>query len=204
MKYILEKFKIRDGFTALEMVVVLAIFTAISAQVLVSFTGLNEGVALYRSTQELALNIRKAQNMSIAVSQLPGFILNPPYTSPPAIGVFLSTLPSEAGSYFLFVDHNIHNYVYDAGASPTEKIPDSDTQLLGHVYIKSIQYLNAGSLVDVPAGRAFVVFDATEGTLHFTAGFGFDLQDYLEITLVTPSGRTKQLILRTSGQINIK
>lgn len=178
-----------------EMVVMLAIITAISSVVLFSFTGLNEGAALNRSVRELALAIRQAQNMSLAVTQLE--VGSPPTKQiPPAVGLHLSL--AEPDRYFLFADLPPADNKY---SGPAERIPGSSAVFERRVKISKIaaEGGSAKSLVHI-------IFSAPEANLALTDDLGAStLGEKVDIELVTPSGDLKRtLSVRISGQISIK
>ena len=190
----------REGFTIIEMAVVLAIVTAISAAVLVSFTGLHEGAAINRSARELALAIRRAQNMSFAVTRV-DTLAGPKI--PPAVGLRLIT---GSPAYFIFADmvqdntysETVVNNVVDAKVSNTEAVFE------GGIKVESLTYYDTLGTAHT-AGAAQVIFVAPEATVVLTNSAGAALGDVLEIGLVSASGATrKKIVVRTSGQVSIK
>lgn len=183
------------GYTMVEMVVLLAIVTAVSSVVLFSFTGLSEGTALTRSARELALAIRQAQNMSLAVTQLT--VGSPPTAQiPPAVGIRLSI--SEPNTYFLFADLPVGDNRY-SGLS--EIVPGTQITFERRVKINRIidESGNAKSL-------AHIIFAAPEATMLITDANGSSsLGEKIDIELTGPSGTLKRTIMvRISGQVSIK
>ncbi len=182
------------GFTIVEMLVVFAIVTLVSGMVLVSFSGVHERTDTARSGQELALVIRRAQNMSLAVASItPGDV-------PPAVGVQARI---NSGDYFMFADMNA-NGIYDAGdilVRPGDLA--GDYMMQGGVKIRSLT-----SYVDTTSHAQSVVdimFAAPEAATTFTDDAGGTLGDRLEIQLSPPSGKIQRTItVRTSGQISIQ
>lgn len=180
----------RAGFTMVEIVVMLAILTAISGLVLANFTGFNEGTALNRSARELALGIRKAQNMSLAVTRVGGQI-------PAGVGVYLSATGADSGKYFLFSDTGNLSF----GPNPEEKIAGSEVRFERNVKIGQIKDQNNSSYT-----VANIIFTPPEATIGFSDSTGTPIPgEKLEIQL-SVSGReqTKTLVIRTSGQVSIK
>lgn len=178
-----------------EVVVVLAIMTTISSIVLVNFSGLSDGSSISRAARELGLEIRKAQNMSLAVSLPPSLA-----SIPPAVGVEVSTL--KPTSYFIFADYRQDNIF----TSDDTKI-GSDETLPGRVVVNSLKDSNNPSnsytILDI-------VFASPEAVMHVSAccdAFGsrvIDPREPITISLTTPSGAKRSLIVRSSGQISIK
>src|SRR3989344_7181605 len=73
----------QNGFTAIEMVVVVAIIALISSIILVRFPAFSGNIHLQRSSRELALLVRKAQNMALSVRWVPG------PNAPTSFGVYI-------------------------------------------------------------------------------------------------------------------
>lgn len=189
-----------QGFTIIEIAVMLAIITTISSIVLVSFTGLHEGAAVNRAAREMALAIRRAQNMSFAVTRV-DTAAGPKI--PPAVGVRVS-----AGSpiYFIFADivqdskysDIVVNGVVDA------KVINGDAAMEGGVKVSSLTVYDALETArTVPL--AHIMFLAPEATVMLSDGAGASLGDLLKIGLVSASGGAhSNVLVRTSGQISIK
>lgn len=173
-----------------EAVVMLAIVIAISAVVLFSFTGFNEGAALNRSSRELALAIRRAQNMSLAVTQI--------QTSagpriPPAVGLKLSTLAP--ATYFTFADL-LHDNKY---ASADDAKIGSDATFERGIKLDSLKDKDG-----VARATVHIIFAAPEATVFLGDENGVSVGDKLDITLKTPAGQTRTVVVRTSGQVSVR
>lgn len=187
---------LRSGITSIEMMISLAIITLVSAQVLVSFTGLNEGVALRRSAQELALAIRTAQHMALGARQLPGVPLNVI-----AAGVrFSKATQSDATKYFIFADYSPRNFIYDSGP-PDEKIKASEVTFPRGVKIDSF---SGCALINPCPDIIHAVFVAPEATATLTDSSGNSVGNRVEITLRAPTQQSIRVIVLTTGQITIK
>ena len=190
----------KSGFTIIEMAVVLAIITFISAAVLVSFTGLHEGAAVNRSARELALAIRRAQNMSFAVTRV-DTATGP--RIPPAVGVRFTV-----GSpiYFIFADMVRDNMYADTvlDNAVDAKVSNAEGIFEGGIKVASLLYYDSlGGAHVVPV--AHVIFVAPEATVVLTDAAGNSLGDILEIGLASASGNAKRtVVVRTSGQVSIK
>lgn len=184
-----------NGFTMIEVVVMLAIVAAISGAVLFSFGGLNEGGALNRSARELALSIRQAQNTSLTVKKIN--VGNPPTTQiPQAVGLQLTR---QQNIYFLYADlDNPTNYKYNS--PPDGKIDNQDQSFLRNIQIDSLTDSGGSSYQTVN-----VVFVAPEASLYLTDSSGNSIGNVLNIVLKAPTtGQTRTLIIRTSGQITVR
>lgn len=182
----------------IEIVVMLAIITALSVIVLFNFTGFNEGAALNRSIRELALALRRAQNMSLSVTQITIGI--PPIPRiPPAVGILLVKNQS---SYFLFADLEPRDNKY---TDNSEKI-GNDEIMERNIKISSMTDDNGTEYNNI-----HIIFVAPEAVVILSDNNGIDLTkavppiNTINIKLTTPSGKLNKTInVRTSGQINIK
>lgn len=176
------------------------IITIISAVVLVSFTGLHEGAAINRSAREMALALRRGQNMSLAVTQID---TNAGPRIPPAVGVRF-----DAGSsrYFLFADLTPDNsYRPDVVADTGDaKLVGGETTMEGGVSVRSLTvYDTFGTPRTVAA--AHVLFLAPEASAVISDAAGASLGDTIRIELASGSGQlTKRITVRTSGQVSIR
>ncbi|PIQ70139.1 hypothetical protein COV89_02085, partial [Candidatus Shapirobacteria bacterium CG11_big_fil_rev_8_21_14_0_20_40_12] len=59
----------KDGFTVLEMVVVLGIVTIISSVVLANYPAFNERLGVRRATEDVASSIRQVQAYGLGVKE---------------------------------------------------------------------------------------------------------------------------------------
>ena len=191
--------KLLTGFTMFEIVVMLGIVTAISTVVLFSFTGLNEGVALNRSVREIALALRKAQNMSLAVTSIETS-LGP--RIPKAVGIRLSL--TDPQRYFIFADLNTDGKWNSADDA---KIGNEYETFLRGVKIVALECRNASPpppYTPCPS-PLHLIFTSPEATLVITDTNGADAGDIVNIRFGKPSGSdTKTVTVRTSGQISIR
>lgn len=188
-----------EGFTMVEMVVMMTIMVTISGMVLASFTGLHEGAALNRSARELALAIRKAQNTSLAVTQVE---TGRGPKIPPAVGIRMT---QGSSTYIFFADLTRDNK-YDPSVlsdEPDAKIGE-DQIFEGRVVIKSLTVFDVlNQSQDVPV--AHIIFSAPEAAVFISDANGSSLGERLRIVLTGPSGSlTKTLTVRTSGQVSIQ
>ena len=182
------------GFTMIEVVVMVAIVTAISSVVLFSFAGLNESGALNRSVRELALNIRKAQNSSLVVTEQ--MIGSPAVaTLPPAVGVEL-TINQSAYKIFADLDSPTPRDFKYSGSS--EKIGEDEA------FQKNVRVLE----LNTPSGnqaRVNIIFTAPEASMVITQADGVAVGNKVDIKIEAPTTRqTKTITVRTSGQITVK
>ncbi|MDZ4260256.1 MAG: type II secretion system protein, partial [Candidatus Sungbacteria bacterium] len=184
----------KQGFSIIELVVSLAIISAISAQILISFSGAREASTLTRAAQEIGFNIRRAQNMSLSVTGVPvkeetGTYIRIPFS----VGVRFSSSVNENDRYFFFTDKAPGDGIYN----PANERIEPDILLPGSIRIQSI----VGELIS-PKG-VHVIFYTPEATLFLTNGLGGVIPNYIDVVIVAPSGATRTIRARTSGQVTI-
>ena len=177
-----------SGYTAIEMVVVVSMATILIATLLVRFTPIHENIALNSTMHQLLLDIRRAQNMAVAVTRT-GPVLAPARR----FGMRLSSVPGSNTSYALFADGagGTANNQYDA---PGERI-GSDKLLEGGIRVTS---LSGG----IPVLE--LLFYAPEGIPVFFDGSGNPIvTNVMTIVLSSPSGaRTRTITVRITGQVD--
>ena len=184
------KKSLRDGMSVMEGLIVMAIVVSMSAQVLVSFTGLNDNASLQQAARDLALNLRTAQNMSIAVSLPFGFVQTPPIT-----GIHIT---NQSGSYALFGDKSIPpNFIYNPPTETIQTFKFERNIIINRVIIDS---------VEAPSTQQEnIAFVSPEATLYIVNdATGSSLGDKMVIELLARSGQIKKVIVRTTGQISIQ
>ena len=192
-----RNFNSKDGFTLVEAMVIIAVITVISAQAIFSFAGLHEGSAINRSTRELALAIRKAQNMAFAVTQVEA---GGTYIIPQAVGVRLSSA-DKPERYFIFAD-------LVAGGARDNKYVAGDDAKIGSdgVFERGVKITSLKDKDGNSIPTAHIMFAAPEAVIALTDGDGNQfVSDKIDIELKSASGRlTKTITVRTSGQVGVK
>jgi len=187
--------KFSAGYTAIEVVIVASIMMVISAIVLVGFGGLNDSVALNRSVRDLAVVLRRAQNMALAVTGVPA-IGN---VVPPAVGVELT---KGASTYLLFADR-VGSRDNKYGSSDGELIQSSrfDRNVVAYQFFDV-----SGDIINPAGGVLNIIFSAPEADLRITDGNGNGDSDWAKVDIVfrSPSGKEKVITVRESGQITVR
>ena len=184
----------KRGFTVVEMIVVLAIVLLIGGQILVDFGSLNEASTLNRAAQELAFNIRRAQNMSLAVT---GVKIGGVIQIPDGVGLRLSSQTGSNDSYFFFADQDCPGAGCGLYTGAMERI-EPNIMLPGRIRITAI----TGVIPAQPS--AHIIFYTPEATLILTNELGVPiLGTVMDITLSGASGATKHVRIRTSGLVRV-
>lgn len=194
----------REGFSITEAVIIMAIITTISAVVLINFGGLNQGVALNRAAREMASNFRRAQNMALAVSYVN---VGGSIQVPPAVGINFRSAPAPGlASYRMFADLDPNgalppprNNYFNELPPPSEKI-GNDILFERGIRIQDIAVFPGGSTPP----EVNILFIAPEAVVTITNNGGAPIGEWVEITLVSPNGQTKKVVVRNSGQIGVR
>ena len=118
--------KTNRGFTAIELVVVIAIFGILSSVVLIRFSTFTQGVNIFNTAQDIALRIKQAQNSAI-LGQYPktsahAVIIDDIANWKPKYGVYFDTAVPDMFS--VFFDEN-NNDMYD---NPNNSSPCNATE----------------------------------------------------------------------------
>lgn len=193
-----------EGMTILETVILMGMITAVSATVLISFTGLNEGIALNRAARELTLGLRKAQQIALAVKQVPGS------GSPPRAGIRLSSQGNVRSRYSLFADlDDLNSDGKPDGNFNYNAPPDTTVEQVtfGRGVVVSAFQREDGSAITPISGKLNILFSAPEAQIDFSDKNGAKItssEPYLSVILQSPDGKTKKVIIRISGQIEIQ
>jgi len=101
-----------SGFTVVELVVVVAIFTFISALVLINFSGFNNRILVNNLAYDIALSIRKAQTFGLNVRE-----------------VGTGTGQFSAG-YGVFFNNNNTRYIFFADLNKNKVYNSTNSELL--------------------------------------------------------------------------
>lgn len=203
------RYKIQDsrseGFTMIEIVIMLAILTFVSGILLTSVPGFNEDAALIRAQQELALNFRRAQNIAFSVAEVT--LPDGSHVAPSRIGLhFDVATPTE---YFFFIDGD-NNSRYKDPPDPCPPGVESCTDQKidpAFTFQHGVRFNPAGAFYNQSGGtetKVNVVFSAPEaraviyndeGSIGGTACFELKT---LNLDL------TRGVRVRTSGQVGIE
>ena len=188
----------------IEMVVILAMLVLIAGIILPNFPRLTDRIRLQRSTRELALSLRRAQNMALAVRGV-----SDPNTGqrvvPPAFGVYLSR-DSNPTSYVIFADI-FPPAVYPAPSNrrydPGQDIALETLTLERSVAIADL--LVDGLSCQPQQCELHIAFSVPEARLEIRTQGANPAGESAEIVLQNASGlMQRSVIVRTTGLIQVK
>ena len=178
-----------------EMVVMLAMFSLVAGIVLASFPSFSGRINLQHSSQQLALALRRAQNMAFAVRQVstPGGRV-----IPPAYGIYLDR--ATPNSFIIFAD------LHDSGG-----ISDGRYRAADDVVVESVRFSPGVSLGEIVSNLSggnqrqeviSVSFSVPEARMSI-ANAALAVGESAEIFLTSSRSAAfrKSVVVRTSGQI---
>jgi type II secretory pathway pseudopilin PulG len=198
------------GYTMVEIVVILAILTFISAILLSAFPSFNEGAALFRSQREVGVALRRAQNNALAVAKVEVTYADGTKAMliPGQTGVnFNLANPSE---YFMFADLNedgAYTTAADAKIGGVLKLPRG---------LKFLQFkagTNPNPVLNLSLPEVNVLFAPPEAKILFGFSDEFgnsgildeNLFGLLKIDIEAPNSKlTRNVTVRTTGQVSLE
>ena len=204
----------QQGFTFIELIVVMSIFSLVASVVLFNFSSFNTNITSQNLAQEIALQIKQAQTDSISGTRLVVFPKNPDnIEGAPTYGVRFdidtnddgSELDSKSMAYF--ADRN-SNGGYDHSGS------GCDYSVTGTECVARIQ-INTGDIIAgicVDSGCDNGVFDQEKATILFRRPFpearlyiGDTLDPHSKIGIKVRSSKGAERVVTTTilGQINV-
>ena len=185
----------KNGFTLIEMMVVLSIFTIMPGVVLANLPNFRERTALQLVAQKLSLTIREAQVYGVGVKASSATVL-------PSHGIhFYPTAggSSNQKSYILFADND-----FDGKYTSADKIV-TPYDLTGTVEIQSICTYESTECISRDAGLDIVFVRPNTEAKFVDSGGGVVSASYANITLVsTRSNETRTVQVWNTGQISVK
>lgn len=187
----------KGGFTVLELLISLAIFAVMTALLLAKYGTFNQGVLLKNLAYDIALSIRNAQsyglNVKSANRNTNDFLL--PY------GVHFST--NQPIEYIFFVDLD-HDYIYDAEDNDSNTIDEklTKTSITRGSSIKSLcVVLNNESNCTV-VNNLDIMFDRPNPNAIIRGNES--IAGYAKITVQASDNTTREIEVRSTGQISVK
>lgn len=172
------------GFTLLEVLVTLSIVVIVASLIFANYPKFKEGISLKKTSQEIALTIREAQNYALSVKEFEG-----KYES---YGVHFEI--SSPKSYFIFSDLNGDNK-YD---SPGEKVKEFIIQT--NDKILDLCGYDTGYVCD--QNYLDIIFMRPTPVVTLKS----DIKDYsgVKIVITSPRNKEKSVIVWMSGQVSIE
>ena len=192
------KFHTRDGFSLIELLVVMTILTTITSVVLANHSRFNGSVLLGSLAYDIGLSIRQAQVFGLSVRQYAdvaeGFQVG--------YGVHFS----DASSYIFFADTNENN-IYDVD---TDQILNSYAVGRGHTISRFCGVTSGGTeecnTSPSPISSLDIVFLRPNPDAIMTSDLTGVSEVYSQgiIEVSSPSGDTRRVVVASTGQISVQ
>lgn len=187
----------KGGFTVLELLISLAIFATMTALLLSKYGTFNQGVLLKNLAYDIALSIRNAQsyglNVKSANRNTNDFLL--PY------GVHFST--NQPIEYIFFVDLD-HDYIYDAEDNDSNTIDEklTKTSITRGSSIKSLCVILNNESNCTVVNNLDIMFDRPNPNAIIRGNES--IAGYAKITVQASDNTTREIEVRSTGQISVK
>ncbi len=175
------------GFTLAEMVVVIGVIAIVSGVVLANNNRFGGQVLLQNLAYDIALSIRQSQVYGIAVQRF-----NNEYAS--AYGMHFSI--SSPDIYLLFADVTTVNGIYDGSSERVQSTTIANRYSITALRINGC----SGNVVS----NLDIVFKRPDPDAYISAPPLSGLQEAACITVSSPRGESKNIIVEVNGQIAVQ
>ena len=219
------KVQTQNGFTLIELIVSVSIFVFMTAFLVAKYGTFNQSVLVTNAAYDVALTIRSAQSYGLNVQEVensafvcPAINGNPAYTPSSfdqSYGAFFDTDENKNTTFTLFS--------IPLCLLPLNQVPNVDpstpgdenvtilsrTTLKKGIKIEKICTTDGGASAPDCVGSGYILFKrpnpgaiiktfSSAGVLTTTSS-----HDYISITIVSPDGTSKDISVRSTGQISI-
>lgn len=180
----------RKGFTLVELLVSIAIFTVITTVAVFNHATFNSSVLLTNLAYEIALSVRQAQFYGIVVRQTAAGAFDSGY------GIHFD-LAQSSTNYRLFEDKPPQNHVYDSGED-VESFTIQKGNRISRLVVTTLSGTTSKNNVDIsfirPNPDTYIRYDSLAGNRGTK----------LEICVSSPTGALKRKItVEETGQISV-
>lgn len=214
-----EKTKLNSGVTLIELIVVVSIFSVVSSVLLFNYSDFSTNVSIRNLSQDIALNIRKAQTFATSVRGL----TTDGGRSYPAYGIVFS-LESSAGAF----EPNSKNFISFVDVIPVgNQVPNKKydnngicgTVTEGSECLEATTINSADSIVSletdvtggpISSGTVAITFrrPSPDAIICYIPSGDSNCADqipsYVKITLRSAKGLTRTISVWNTGQINVE
>lgn len=198
------------GFSIVELLVSVAIFAFLTAFLVSKYGNFNQSILLTNLAYDVAITLRNAQNYGINVKSAPDVVNNVNYSEEFKLGygVHFDThtgTPAPNTEMIFYADTN-NSFSYNPGTD----------SLLGRYVLRNGSKVSSictndtgdscptsGTGVDGTVGDLDVVFIRPSPDANFGSNGSSINAKFAQITLQTPNGQTKKVVVRRTGQIGV-
>lgn len=190
------------GFTLVELMVTVGIFTIITGLLLARYSNFNQGIILTNLAYDVALTIRSAQSASINVKSAPGTTGYSGDFSQP-FGVYFA---ENATSFTSFMESN---YISDTNLGRYNQGEEiATTNITRGSKISDICAGTEGSC-NSDISELNIIFKRPDPVAHIISVSSVNNRitpenPYAEITVQSIDGATRKIIVRSTGQISVR
>lgn len=175
----------QSGFTLVELLVSVGIFTLITTAAVFNNAQFNGNVVLSNLAYEVALSVRQAQFYGITVKQSS--------TNTFDAGYGISFNVSTPTSYLLFEDKPTPNKTYDAGEALETYVMRKGN------FISKICLSQSGACSSYPSVDISFVRPNPEAYIRHAGSF----YSKAEICVSSPGGNKRKVVVESTGQISV-
>jgi prepilin-type N-terminal cleavage/methylation domain-containing protein len=209
-----KHFKLNRGFTIVELIISLAIFSMMTALLVAKYGTFNQGTLLTNLAYEVALVVRNAQYYGLNVKSAPvgGASFSNEFRIPYGAHFSVSSAP-DVNNY-----NNPQNkqvvFYYDLSSSGNDQyIYDDISEKLAFNNIKRGSYINGicvgtgaeANPCATPVDTVDIVFQRPDPNARIYAnGNNNNKHNYTEITIHSSTGETRRVVVRGTGEIEVK
>lgn len=193
----------KKGFTLVELMVTVGIFTIITGLLLAQYAGFNRGIILTNLAYDIALTIRSAQSAGINVKSVPmGSGFSGEFNYP--FGVYFT---DNSTSFISFADSNYDDNTDIGRYNSGEEIATTNIKRGSRI---SDICAGTESACNNNISELNIVFKRPDPIAHIvsvdpTNGNRITTENpYAEITVSSVDGTTRQVIIRSTGQISVR
>ncbi|MCR4306521.1 MAG: prepilin-type N-terminal cleavage/methylation domain-containing protein [Candidatus Yonathbacteria bacterium] len=207
-----SKLQRKRGFTMIELIVTISIFTMVTSVVLANYPKFSSRIVLENVAHQIALTVREAQTYGLSVR---GFD-NSGTTVFPGYGVYFPAPGVGSKTFTLFADPN-DDQRYDLSvcrSTGSECLQESTIRSAEHIYLLCGNLKTTGGTIENPGAA-----DCSLSSLHVgfrrpdpdanIVGYSETDGDYrafsdAEVVVISPRGDMKTIVIWTTGQISVE
>jgi prepilin-type N-terminal cleavage/methylation domain-containing protein len=198
-----KKIKTKGGFTYVELIVVLSIFSLLSTVAIFNYGAFQDKIDIKNLASDIALQVVQAQKSSLNGQLLPvGFTGTPPWK--PSYGVYFTSvtdLNADNKSFIYFADLNNSSVFDGSGCAGAGECLNKVSMTKNNI-ISALKPIGAGC--PATANNLTVVFRRPDSSAIISSNPALPCTiTSFQIIIATPKGTTASITLYPSGRVQI-
>lgn len=201
--------KLNRGMTYIELIVVLSIFSSLSAVVVFNYNEFQARVDIKNLSSDIALKVVEAQKFSVS-GRLPPLAqqaqLDGSENWKPSYGIYIDRVTDDKSFYF-FTDLD-QDGLFDTSACPgTGECLDNPVITKGNNFISGLSFYNRSDPTPSSLDDLTITFVRPSGSAILSStdtSFDPNNVDYVQITVESPKGATANIKIYSSGNIDLR